>query len=167
MKIRLPTRDRESLTVFVAVILYSIIVHSGDSESITITNAKGRLSKDDIDRMIQEAEVPLTYATFSNFLSRSLVAKRESTRMRLLRGGGILSGVGRKALKILSLSTFSHLPSELRPLVTSPSTFSMACLPGVVKYSGLENRCNVWTFWIDCDAVLDRMEITPSTGGVE
>ena len=52
MKIRLPTRDRESLTVFVAVILYSIIVHSGDLESITITNAKGRLSKDDIDRMI-------------------------------------------------------------------------------------------------------------------
>ena len=31
-------------------------IHSGKSESITITNEKGRLSKDDIDRMIQEAE---------------------------------------------------------------------------------------------------------------
>ena len=29
---------------------------SGKSESITITNEKGRLSKEDIDRMIQEAE---------------------------------------------------------------------------------------------------------------
>jgi heat shock protein 5 len=36
--------------------LYSIITHSGKSESITITNEKGRLSKDDIDRMIREAE---------------------------------------------------------------------------------------------------------------
>jgi heat shock protein 5 len=34
----------------------SIVIHSGKSESITITNEKGRLSKDDIDRMIQEAE---------------------------------------------------------------------------------------------------------------
>ena len=31
-------------------------IHSGKSESITITNEKGRLSKDDIDRMIREAE---------------------------------------------------------------------------------------------------------------
>ena len=52
---RLPTRERESSMVFV-VILYSIIIHSGKSESITITNEKGRLLKDDIDRMIREAE---------------------------------------------------------------------------------------------------------------
>ena len=32
------------------------MIHSGKSESITITNEKGRLSKDDIDRMIREAE---------------------------------------------------------------------------------------------------------------
>jgi heat shock protein 5 len=38
------------------ILLYSIITHSGKSESITITNEKGRLSKDDIDRMIREAE---------------------------------------------------------------------------------------------------------------
>jgi endoplasmic reticulum chaperone BiP len=31
-------------------------IRSGKSESITITNEKGRLSKDDIDRMIREAE---------------------------------------------------------------------------------------------------------------
>lgn len=31
-------------------------MYSGKSESITITNEKGRLSKDDIDRMIREAE---------------------------------------------------------------------------------------------------------------
>jgi endoplasmic reticulum chaperone BiP len=36
--------------------LCSIVLHSGKSESITITNEKGRLSKDDIDRMIREAE---------------------------------------------------------------------------------------------------------------
>ena len=29
---------------------------SGKSEKITITNDKGRLSKDDIDRMVSEAE---------------------------------------------------------------------------------------------------------------
>ena len=33
-----------------------IFFYSGKSESITITNEKGRLSKDDIDRMIREAE---------------------------------------------------------------------------------------------------------------
>jgi heat shock protein 5 len=33
-----------------------IVIHSGKSESITITNEKGRLSKDEIDRMIREAE---------------------------------------------------------------------------------------------------------------
>jgi len=33
-----------------------IIILSGKSESITISNEKGRLSKDDIDRMIREAE---------------------------------------------------------------------------------------------------------------
>ena len=38
------------------MIVYSVITHSGKSESITITNEKGRLSKDDIDRMIREAE---------------------------------------------------------------------------------------------------------------
>jgi heat shock protein 5 len=42
------------------VTLYSIITHSGKSESlsesITITNEKGHLSNDDIDRMIREAE---------------------------------------------------------------------------------------------------------------
>ena len=32
------------------------IVYSGKSESVTINNEKGRLSKDDIDRMIREAE---------------------------------------------------------------------------------------------------------------
>lgn len=31
-------------------------MYSGKSESITITNEKGRLSKDEIDRMIREAE---------------------------------------------------------------------------------------------------------------
>ena len=36
-----------------------------------------------------------------------------------------------------------------------------------IIYSELENRCNVWKFWIDCDAALDSMEITLSTGGVE
>ncbi len=35
---------------------YLIIILSGKSESITISNEKGRLSKDDIDRMIREAE---------------------------------------------------------------------------------------------------------------
>lgn len=34
----------------------SIVIHSGKSESITITNEKGRLSKEDIDRYIREAE---------------------------------------------------------------------------------------------------------------
>ena len=34
-------------------------------------------------------------------------------------------------------------------------------------YSGLENRCNVWKFWIDCDAALNSMGIMLSTGGVE
>ena len=34
-------------------------------------------------------------------------------------------------------------------------------------YSELKNRCNVWKFWIDCDAALDSMEIMLSTGGVE
>jgi heat shock protein 5 len=42
------------------VILYSIITQSGKSESlsesITITDEKGHLSKDDIDYMIREAE---------------------------------------------------------------------------------------------------------------
>ena len=31
-------------------------MYSGKSESVTINNEKGRLSKDDIDRMIREAE---------------------------------------------------------------------------------------------------------------
>lgn len=31
-------------------------VHSGKSESITITNEKGRLSQEEIDRMVREAE---------------------------------------------------------------------------------------------------------------
>jgi molecular chaperone DnaK (HSP70) len=31
-------------------------VVSGNSESITITNEKGRLSQEDIDRMVREAE---------------------------------------------------------------------------------------------------------------
>ena len=52
---RLPTRERESSTVFV-VILCSIIIHSGKSESIITTNEKARLSKDDIGCMIWEAE---------------------------------------------------------------------------------------------------------------
>ena len=34
-------------------------------------------------------------------------------------------------------------------------------------YSGLENRCNVWKCWIDCDVALDSIEITLSTGGME
>ena len=42
------------------MILYSIITQSGKSESlsesITITNEKGHLLKDDIDHMIREAE---------------------------------------------------------------------------------------------------------------
>lgn len=33
-----------------------MFLHSGKSESITITNEKGRLSKEDIERMVQEAE---------------------------------------------------------------------------------------------------------------
>lgn len=33
-----------------------LVMYSGKSESITITNEKGRLSKDEIDRMIREAE---------------------------------------------------------------------------------------------------------------
>jgi heat shock protein 5 len=36
--------------------VFSIFFYSGKSESITITNENGRLSKDDIDRMIREAE---------------------------------------------------------------------------------------------------------------
>ena len=38
---------------------------------------------------------------------------------------------------------------------------------GLLIYSGLENRCNVWKFWIDCDAALNSMGIMLSTGGVE
>ena len=34
-------------------------------------------------------------------------------------------------------------------------------------YSGLENCCNVWKFWIDCNAALDSIKIMLSTGGVE
>lgn len=33
-----------------------MFIYSGKSESITITNEKGRLSKEDIERMVQEAE---------------------------------------------------------------------------------------------------------------
>ena len=36
--------------------VFSIFFYSGKSESITITNENGHLSKDDIDRMIREAE---------------------------------------------------------------------------------------------------------------
>ena len=34
-------------------------------------------------------------------------------------------------------------------------------------YSGLENRCNVWKFWIDCNVALDSIKITLSAGGME
>src|SRR5258705_9472870 len=34
----------------------NIYIHSGKSESITIKNEKGRLSQEEIDRMVQEAE---------------------------------------------------------------------------------------------------------------
>jgi endoplasmic reticulum chaperone BiP len=36
--------------------MFLMFVHSGKSESITITNEKGRLSQEEIDRMVAEAE---------------------------------------------------------------------------------------------------------------
>ena len=38
------------------VYLLMLWIHSGKSESITITNEKGRLSQEEIDRMVAEAE---------------------------------------------------------------------------------------------------------------
>jgi molecular chaperone DnaK (HSP70) len=39
-----------------AVLFVNIYICSGKSESITITNEKGRLSQEEIDRMVAEAE---------------------------------------------------------------------------------------------------------------
>jgi len=38
------------------VYLLILGIHSGSSESITITNERGRLSQEEIDRMVAEAE---------------------------------------------------------------------------------------------------------------
>ena len=52
----LPTRARKSLYLFVCWICFDVFSSSGKSESITITNEKGRLSQEEIDRMVAEAE---------------------------------------------------------------------------------------------------------------
>ena len=54
-----------------------------------------------------------------------------------------------------------------RSLISKHQVLDATLQEGIAAYGGLKNCCNVWTFWIDCDAVLDSMEITPSTGGVE
>lgn len=51
-----PTRERECSPVCVDGIFVDFLRNSGKSESITITNEKGRLSKEDIERMVREAE---------------------------------------------------------------------------------------------------------------
>ena len=47
---------------------------SGKSEKITITNDKGRLSKDDIERMVEEAE---KFKESDNLLKEKLEAKQK------------------------------------------------------------------------------------------
>ena len=47
----------------------------------------------------------------------------------------------------------------------------LAALPyrmliGLLMYSGLKKRCNVWVFWTDCDAVLVRVETSLSASEV-
>lgn len=96
----------------------SIVIQSGKSESITITNEKGRLSKDDIDRMIREAE--------------DFAAEDESARKRIegLNGlstfvyglktqigdqdglGGKISDEDRKTLLALTKETTEWIESE-------------------------------------------------------
>ena len=79
--------------------------------------------------------VPHVYPRFSNFSRNSLVAKSRpeaSIQMRLLHmvlPFRVVSSQGRKALKISSLSTLPHLPSESRPpAVSSPSSFPVTLL---------------------------------------
>jgi heat shock protein 5 len=94
------------------------LFYSGKSESITITNEKGRLSKDDIDRMIREAE---------DFASEDEAARKRIEALNALSSfvyglktqigdqdglGGKIGDEDRKTLLALTKETTEWIDSE-------------------------------------------------------
>ena len=56
MKVDALDKGTYVLRLFTVCILPMLWIHSGRSRSITITNERGRLSQEEIDRMVAEAE---------------------------------------------------------------------------------------------------------------
>ena len=96
----------------------STFFNSGKSESITINNEKGRLSKEDIDRMIQEAE---------DFASEDEAARKRIEALNALSSfvyglktqigdqeglGGKIDDEDRKTLLALTKETTEWIDSE-------------------------------------------------------
>jgi heat shock protein 5 len=118
-----------------------IVIHSGKSESITITNEKGRLSKDEIDRMIREAE---------DFAAENETARKRIEALNSLSSfvyglktqigeqeglGGKISGEDRKALLALTKETTEWIDSEDDEQEPSVATTCFSDAHQVVMYN--------------------------------
>jgi hypothetical protein len=111
---------------------------TGKSESITITNEKGRLSKDDIDRMIREAEdFALRMMSRASALRRSMHSPRSST---VSRHRSVTKRAS--AVRSMTMTARNFSPSSRRPQ-SGPKRRAKTPLRRSLRRSS--RRCKLWS----------------------